>query len=196
MDDAAFLIVGLGNPGPGYALTRHNAGFLALDHFADLVGDCRFATKWQGEYCRLRMAGSPVILLKPQTYMNRSGECVARFVHYFRIDRERLLVLHDDLDLPAGRIKVVARGGAGGHNGVRSIIGHLGGSDFARVKIGIGRPRAGEGAAAMPVDRWVLARFSDQELAALDQDLEKTDQAIRLFIEQGIDACMNTINRR
>ncbi|HEB50535.1 MAG TPA: aminoacyl-tRNA hydrolase [Desulfobulbus sp.] len=196
MADTVFLIVGLGNPGSRYALTRHNAGFLAIDHFADTVGCGLTSTKWQGEYCRLRLAGSSVILLKPQTYMNRSGECVARFVDYFRISRERILVLHDDLDLPAGRIKVVARGGAGGHNGIRSIIRYLGGSDFARIKIGIGRPPAGDGATAMPVERWVLARFSEQELAVFEENLEKTDRAIRLYIEQGIDACMNEINRR
>ncbi|HFQ89388.1 MAG TPA: aminoacyl-tRNA hydrolase [Desulfobulbus sp.] len=196
MADTDYLIVGLGNPGSRYALTRHNAGFLAVDHFARSV-DCPLSSsRWQGAYCRLRLAGSPVILLEPRTYMNRSGECVRRFVDYFRIRRENILVLHDDLDLPAGRIKVVARGGAGGHNGIRSLISHLGGTDFARVKIGIGRPPAAEGGAGMPVDRWVLARFSGQELATLEENLEKTDRAIRLFIDQGIEACMNEINRR
>lgn len=196
MADSDYLIVGLGNPGSRYALTRHNAGFLALDHFARGQGCSLSSSRWQGEYGRMRLAGCTVLLLKPQTYMNRSGTCVRRFADYFRIRRERILVLHDDLDLPAGRIKVVARGGAGGHNGVRSLIQHLGGSDFARIKIGIGRPSAGEGSCDMPVEHWVLSRFSAQELAVLEDNLARTDRAIQLFIEQGIDACMNEINRK
>ncbi len=196
MSATAYLIVGLGNPGARYARTRHNAGFLAIDHFARSVDCPPASSRWQGSYCRLRLSGRPLILLKPQTYMNRSGECVVRFADYFRISRERILVLHDDLDLPPGRIKVVARGGAGGHNGIRSLIRYLGGSDFARVKIGIGRPQSDGDRDGMPVDRWVLSRFSDQELEGLEEIFEKTDRAIRLFIVRGIEACMNEINRR
>ncbi len=196
MADTGFLIVGLGNPGSRYARTRHNAGFLAMDHFARTAGTALASTKWQGEYCRLRLDGSPVILLKPQTYMNRSGQCVARFADYYRVGRDRILVLHDDLDLAAGRIKVVARGGAGGHNGIRSLIQHLGGSDFARVKIGIGRPQPGDNGTAMPVERWVLSRFSEQELAELEERFAVTDRAVHLFVGQGIEACMNEVNRR
>ncbi len=196
MAGTGYLIVGLGNPGARYTRTRHNAGFLAIDHFGRSADCPLVSARWQGLYCRRHLSGKPVILLKPQTYMNRSGECVIRFADFYRISRQRVLVLHDDLDLPAGRIKVVARGGAGGHNGIRSLIRHLGGSDFARVKIGIGRPPTDGGQGAMPVDRWVLSRFSDQELEGLEEIFEKTDRAIRLFIGLGVEACMNELNRR
>jgi len=196
MGNTGFLIVGLGNPGSKYELTRHNAGFLALDYFADQHGFALTAEKWQGVYCRDRLAGSRVLLVKPQTFMNKSGECVARFADFYRIEPANILVVHDDLDLPPGRIKVVARGGAGGHNGIRSIINHLGTSDFARLKIGIGRPERNEQGQGIPVDRYVLAGFRDQERTVFNERLSLVDEAIELFIEQGIDACMNKINGR
>ncbi len=196
MGDAGRLIVGLGNPGSKYELTRHNAGFLALDYFADQHGFAMTCEKWQGVYCRERLAGVGILLVKPQTFMNKSGESLVRFADFYKIELSDILVVHDDLDLATGRIKVVARGGAGGHKGIRSIINHLGTSDFARLKIGIGRPERNEQGHGIPVDRYVLARFSDQELTAFSKQLPLVDEAVELFIEKGIDACMNRINRR
>ena len=196
MGDAGRLVVGLGNPGSKYELTRHNAGFLALDYFADQHGFAMTCEKWQGVYCRARLAGVSILLVKPQTFMNKSGESVARFADFFKMEPADILVVHDDLDLPAGRIKVVARGGAGGHNGIRSLINHLGTSDFARLKLGIGRPERNEQGQGIPVERYVLARFNDQELAAFNEQLSLVDEAVELFIEKGIDVCMNRINRR
>ena len=186
---SGYLIVGLGNPGAKYELTRHNAGFLALDYFADQHGYSLNSNKWQGIYGSERQGAHRLLLVKPQTFMNASGECVARFVDFHRIEVQNILVLHDDLDLSPGRIKVVAKGGAGGHNGIRSLIQHLG-SEFARLKIGIGRPEGGR----QPVDRYVLSGFNDQELALFNERLLRIDEAISLFIEQGLDMCMNKTN--
>ena len=196
MGSAECLIVGLGNPGSKYELTRHNAGFLALDNFADRHGLSLNSEKWQGEFCRDRLAGSRILLVKPQTFMNRSGECVVRFADFYKIEPTSILIVHDDLDLPFGRIKVVARGGAGGHNGIRSIISHLGTSEFARLKIGIGRPERDENGQGVPVDRYVLSGFSAQELSVFNELLPQVEEAIELFVDQGVEACMNRMNRR
>jgi PTH1 family peptidyl-tRNA hydrolase len=196
MGNAGCLIVGLGNPGSKYELTRHNAGFLALDYFADQHGFAMTCEKWQGVYCRERLAGIRILLVKPQTFMNKSGESLVRFADFYKIEPADILVVHDDLDLPAGRIKVVARGGAGGHKGIRSIINHLGTSDFARLKLGIGRPEHNEQGQGIPVERYVLARFSDQKLTAFNEQLSLVNEAVELFVEQGIDVCMNRINGR
>ncbi len=196
MGDAVRLIAGLGNPGSKYELTRHNAGFLALDYFADQHGLTMSCEKWQGVFCRERLAGISVLLLKPQTFMNKSGECLARFADYYRIEPANILVVHDDIDLPAGRIKAVASGGAGGHNGIRSIISHLGTSDFARLKIGIGRPERNEQGSGIPVERYVLSRFNDHDWEVFNEQLPLVDEAVELFIREDIDTCMNRINGR
>ncbi len=191
-----YLIVGLGNPGSKYELTRHNAGFLAVDYFADQHETRLSMEKWQGVYCRDRFDGQRILLVKPQTFMNKSGDCVARFVDFYKIEIENILVLHDDLDLLPGKTKVVARGGAGGHNGIRSIINHLGTSDFARLKIGIGRPQRNEQGQGIPVDRYVLSVFNESDLTAFNDRLELIDEAVALFINRGVDKCMNQINGR
>ncbi|NOX79607.1 MAG: aminoacyl-tRNA hydrolase [Deltaproteobacteria bacterium] len=196
MPDRSVLIVGLGNPGPDYELTRHNAGFLAIDYFAGEVGQPITSEKWQGLFSRTRLSGKTVFLLKPQAFMNRSGECVARFATYFKIEPQHILVIHDDLDLEPGRIKIVARGGAGGHNGIRSVIRHLGASDFARIKIGIGRPPVSGHGSAMPVERFVLAAFTPAERDLFRRQLDLVAEGIRLFISQGIEVAMNSINGR
>jgi PTH1 family peptidyl-tRNA hydrolase len=194
--DSPCLIAGLGNPGPQYELTHHNAGFLAVDYFADQQGWSLTAEKWQGLHGCGLLAGQRALLLKPQTFMNRSGQCVSRFAAFHRIRPERILILHDDLDLPPGRIKVAAKGGAGGHNGIRSLIQHLGGQNFARLKIGIGRPPRNEQGQGMPVERHVLSAFSEEELALFNSRLPLIEEAVKLFISHGAEQCMNQINGR
>jgi PTH1 family peptidyl-tRNA hydrolase len=193
---SGYLIVGLGNPGLDYALTRHNAGFLALDYIADQQGWPLNAEKWQGICGSGRLGEARIFLLKPQTYMNRSGECVARLADFHRIGPEQILVLHDDLDLPSGKIKVTAKGGAGGHNGIRSLIQHLGTADFVRLKIGIGRPPRNEEGQGMPVERYVLSAFSEGELTLFNERLPLISEAVELFIRHGAAQCMNQINGR
>lgn len=196
MADSRFLLAGLGNPGPDYHLTRHNVGFFFLDHLAATAGWRIDALKMQGRFGQGRHQGSQVTLVKPQTYMNRSGECIRSFLEYFKIPLANLLVLHDDVDLDASRIKMVRSGGAGGHNGIRSIIQHLGTQNFARMKIGIGRPIVDAAGHGQPVDRFVLARLGEEEQRLLRERAGLVEEAVALFVEQGIDVCMNRINGR
>jgi PTH1 family peptidyl-tRNA hydrolase len=189
-----FLLVGLGNPGKEYAGTRHNAGFLALDHCAAHLGCACAQEKWQGHYGRCQLDGHSLLLLKPQTFMNRSGICVARFAAYYSVEPSHILVVHDDLDMPCGRIKIVARGGAGGHNGIRSLIEQLGVDGFARIKMGIGRPGSAESSVRMPVERYVLQSFSSAELTEIRQRFDLVCEGLRLFVTQGVAMAMNRIN--
>lgn len=193
MADTKILLVGLGNPEPDYQGTRHNIGFFFLDRLAKARGWQGESLKMQGLLTQGRAWEHQILCLKPQTYMNRSGECVRRFVDFFKLPLDQLLVLHDDLDLPPGRIKVVARGGAGGHNGVRSLIAHLGTQDFARIKIGIGRP-SGSGNGA--VEHFVLAKMGNAEEQLFAELSDMVEEATQLFVEHGIAACMNRINCR
>jgi PTH1 family peptidyl-tRNA hydrolase len=196
MADSHYLIIGLGNPGTKYEVTRHNAGFLALDDYADQQHCTINQEKWNGLYTAERIHDQRVILLKPQTFMNKSGESVARFADFYQIPLENILVIFDDLDLPKGKIKVTAKGGPGGHNGIRSLIQHLGSLNFSRLKIGIGRPERDEQGRGVPVDRYVLGALSNEELALFNERLALIHEAIDLFLQQGVDKCMNMINGR
>jgi PTH1 family peptidyl-tRNA hydrolase len=135
------LVVGLGNPGPEYAQTRHNAGFWLVDELArQQGGHFRSEARYHGETCRIALAGQELWLLKPMTYMNRSGQAVAALAGFYKIPLPAILVVHDDLDLPPGTVRLKRSGGHGGHNGLRDLIAHLGGNDFARLRLGIGHP--------------------------------------------------------
>jgi len=190
------LFVGLGNPGRDYHLTRHNIGFFFIDHLAGVNGLRADILKFQGLFCQGRAYGAQLFYVKPQTYMNRSGECVRSFVEYFKIPMEHILVLHDDIDLSAGRIKIIGKGGAGGHNGVRSIAQHLGAQSFARMKIGIGRPMVTEDGQGQPVDQFVLSKMTEAELQRFRQRESLVEEAVVLFVQEGIGVCMNKINGR
>lgn len=196
MQENKVMIVGLGNPGPQYETTRHNAGFLALDYFAGLEGLAINNVKFQGLFSAIRLHGRQTILLKPQNYMNRSGECVASFAHYFDVNPRDILVLHDDLDLAPGRLKMVSGGGAGGHNGIRSLLASLGSGDFVRLKIGIGHPRDDEETRAVPVERYVLSRMSDDQWSRFQDNLPRIAEGISTFIAQGVSPAMNSMNAR
>ncbi|MGE4559302.1 MAG: aminoacyl-tRNA hydrolase [Desulfobulbus sp.] len=196
MADTRFLLVGLGNPGREYELTRHNIGFFFLDCLAGKAGSRVESRKMDGLYGQGRVLGNQVLFLKPQTYMNRSGQCVRAFVDYFKIPLKQMLVLHDDIDLAAGRIKVVGKGGAGGHNGIRSIAQHLGTFDFARMKIGVGRPLLDDQGQGQPVDQYVLSRMGADEIALFEKRQDIVEQAVELFVRDGVDRCMNRINGR
>ena len=180
------ILVGLGNPGPDYADTRHNLGFLLAE---------RLARRWGGSPWRRSMAGlvavgrvgdAGVLLLKPLTYMNRSGEAVGPVVEQTGLELGRVVVVHDDLDLPFGRLRTRARGGHGGHNGVRSVIEALGTGEFVRLKLGIGRPADGGDV----VDH-VLSPFSAEEEAVLSGFLERAAEAAESIILEGPDRAVN-----
>ncbi|MDY0391570.1 MAG: aminoacyl-tRNA hydrolase [Desulfobulbus oligotrophicus] len=194
MSENRFLLVGLGNPGSKYHLTRHNVGFFFVDYLADSYGWKIDTLKMKGCYCQGRLWGAQVFLLKPQTYMNRSGESVRSFLDYFKISSDHLLVLHDDIDLQSGRIKVVSKGGAGGHNGVRSVIQHLGTQNINRLRIGIGRPACDSSGKQQSVEQFVLSPLNQVELALFEQQCPVVAEAAGLFVRKGIQEAMNQIN--
>lgn len=191
-----YLVAGLGNPGSAYEMTRHNAGFYFLDAFAAQQGWRLTSLKMQGLYGQGRLGGAQVLCVKPQTFMNRSGQSVRAYSDYFNIPIQNLLVLHDDLDLAEGRIKVAKGGGHGGHNGIRSLIEHLGSRDFARIRIGIGRPPGPAGEGDRKVESYVLAPVGAAGRLLWDERQALVIEAIELFVTQGVEACMNSINGR
>jgi PTH1 family peptidyl-tRNA hydrolase len=192
------LIVGLGNPGRMYAHNRHNIGFMCVSHLARTQG-IRFDRK-QG-HARTgmgRIAGNRVVLARPQTYMNASGESVSRLVKRFKLNPADLIVIHDDLDLPPGKIRVRLSGGSGGHKGLDSIIAHLNSQDFYRIRIGIGRPTLPEGSAtedkeAAVID-YVLSDFTPEEKGIITHVIPEVSQAILCLLTEGLTTAMNQYN--
>lgn len=188
--DDSWLIVGLGNPGAEYAKTRHNIGFRCLDILAETLGCSVDKGKFQGLYGQTTYRGKKVYLLKPLTYMNLSGRSVLQLSAYFRIPPQRIIVLFDDISLEPGRLRVRPSGSAGGHNGIKSIIGELGSQDFPRVKIGVG----GKPHPDFDLADWVLSPFSSQEEQALSVSLKNGADAALTIMEQGVSAAANAYN--
>lgn len=184
-----YLVVGLGNPGKEYAATRHNIGFIFLDYLAEKYRFTFKGTKWQAETAKDLSWGYPVLFVKPQTYMNRSGVAVRAIADFYQVEADKIIVIHDDLDLPLGRTKIMTKRGAGGHNGIRSLIEHLGGNDFVRVRVGIGRPDK-----AAPVSDFVLARFGQEEAPLVLEEFHNIETGVRLVMEEGLSVAMNRIN--
>lgn len=189
-----FLIIGLGNPGDEYDLTRHNAGYLVLDKLAEKWNCSAFHHKWDADVTSTRLDGYRVNLIKPLTYMNRSGSPVARFCQFYKMSPDQLLVIHDDLDMHPGRIKLVKGGGAGGHKGIKSIVEHLGTKDFIRLKIGIGRPGQGDVHKEFPVEKYVLSNFSSNELEVLDSRFQSIEIGLRNIFDNDLAKAMNLLN--
>lgn len=187
---AISAVVGLGNPGKEYEKTRHNAGFRVLDQLAREWSLTFQERKFRASWCAGMIAGRRLVLCKPLAYMNRSGEVVTEILGYFGIDISRVLVVHDDLDLPLGRLRLVRRGGAGGHRGVSSIIDHLKTKDFPRLKLGIGRPVYKE-----PVETFVLRAPCGDEAAVFDEMISQGVEALRSALEFGLDVAMNRYNQ-
>ena len=186
-----YLIVGLGNPGREYEHTRHNAGFDAIDVLAGKLGADVKEKKHKGLCGKGMIAGEKVILLKPQTYMNLSGESVRAAADFYKIDAEHMIVLYDDIDLDVGKLRVRAKGSAGGHNGIKNIIAHMGTQEFPRVRIGVGaKPDR------MDLADYVLGRFSQVERPVMEDAFEEAAEAAIAVVEDGIDAAMNRFNRK
>ena len=188
-----WLVVGLGNPGREYASHRHNVGFMAIDALADEVRADAFREKFSGQYAKAEICGEQVILLKPMTYMNESGRSVQPAMAFFKVAPAQLLVIHDELDLPFGTVRLKLGGGHAGHNGLRSIMAHAGGGDFGRVRVGIGRPPAGFRG---EVADYVLSAFDPVERAALPDGLRQATQSVLDVAARGFDAAMNARNTR
>ena len=185
-----WLIVGLGNPGQKYEHTRHNMGFLTVDLLAEKTGVKLNKVKFKAAYNIMNFAGCKCLVMKPQTYMNLSGEAVREAVQFYKIPADPVLVIYDDISLPVGKLRVRPTGSAGGHNGIKNIIAHLGTQDFPRVKIGVGAP---EGGGAEMVD-WVIGAPSQAERKVLVESFEKAIQAAACIIEHGCQQAMNDFN--
>ncbi|RMG89595.1 MAG: aminoacyl-tRNA hydrolase [Chloroflexi bacterium] len=184
-----FLIVGLGNPGKEYRNNRHNVGFMVVDHLAQRHGISLGKVQNRAIIGNGRIAGRAVILAKPQTYMNRSGDAVGPLARYYKIPPNNVLVIYDELDLPFGTIRLRAKGGAGGHNGMKSVIQHLG-EQFPRLRLGIGRPPG-----RMPPAAYVLQDFGRDEVEWLPQILDEAVAAIETWLADGIELAMSRHNK-
>lgn len=183
------LIVGLGNPGKQYEKTRHNAGFMAVDETADLLGITLNQIKFKGMIGEGRSGSEKVILLKPLTYMNLSGESLIQVLQFYKLDLNQLLVIYDDLDTPTGQIRLRMKGSAGGHNGVKSIIQHIGTEEFYRIRVGIGRPPQGK-----KVVDYVLEPFLAVEEGDVHSAVKKSAEAARAWISEPFEQVMNRFN--
>jgi PTH1 family peptidyl-tRNA hydrolase len=192
------LIVGLGNPEPKYDRTRHNIGFAAVDALADYWQVSLSANrKFQGEFGEGRGPKDKIRLLKPQTYMNNSGRSIRAVLDWYKLPPQSVLIVYDDLDLPLGRLRLRLSGSAGGHNGMKSAIAHIGTQDFPRLRIGIGRPK---NAAVDSNDKktigYVLGKFSSEETELMDRVLKLAIEAIELSLRQGVEKSMSLYNSR
>ena len=181
----ALAVVGLGNPGPRYAETRHNAGFLLIDRLAQRHGAVLSSRRHQAVFAEIELAGERTLLIQPLAYMNRSGPPVAGFAAELGIPPEAILVAHDELDLPPARIRMKRGGGTAGHRGLESLVEALGTRDFPRLRVGIGRPPEG-----IAVVDFVLAPFPADERAALDVALDAACPGIEAWARDGIEAAM------
>lgn len=182
------LVVGLGNPGPRYAGTRHNAGFLVVDLLAERIGG-RFRSRGRCDVLEGRLADAPLVLAKPRSYMNESGGPIAAVSRFYKVPVDRLTIVHDDLDLPFGTLRLKRGGGDGGHNGLRSATAVLGSREYARVRFGIGRPPGRQD----PAD-YVLRDFSAAERKELGYLVDRAADAVEALLSDGLEAAQNAFN--
>jgi len=186
-----FLIAGLGNPGKEYENTRHNVGFLTIDKIAEDVGVKITKKGFQGLYNLGQFEESKILLLKPQTYMNNCGNALREAREFYKIDTDKIIVIHDEMDLPLERIKLKKDGGSAGHNGIKSIIPNIGSDNFARVRIGVGKPYDKNN-----VIKHVLSGFSKEERQQLPEVIESARDSVFAIIINGIEKAMNEFNIR
>lgn len=189
-DQSVYLVAGLGNPGAEYAATRHNVGFQVIDTLAAAYKIAVERSKFNVTYGRGRIQGVEVLLAKPQAYMNRSGPPLRQLAEYFRIQREAVIIIHDDIDLAFERLQIKEKGGDGGHKGIKSLIEAFGGDQFVRLRVGVGRSEA-----SGDVVGHVLGKFSPDEQSLLDQFLQRAAQAIATILCKGTKEGMNRYNQ-
>jgi len=185
-----WMIVGLGNPGAKYAFNRHNIGFLTVDLIHEFFGLPTWKTQDKAHVCKIDWNGKPCLLVKPQTFMNRSGESVIPLLHFYKIPIENLCVIQDDIDQSFAQIKLQSNRGHGGHNGIKNITELLGHSNYIRLKIGVGRPTIQK----MDVADWVLQNFSNEEVSILPKLLELSINSIEALINQGYPKASSRFN--
>lgn len=184
-----YLIAGLGNPGKEYAGTRHNIGFAAILRLCDEYRLTLDQKKLKGIYAQGMIGTEKVILVQPQTFMNLSGECIRAIADFYKIERDHIIILYDDISLPVGKLRIRAKGSAGGHNGMKSIIAHLGSDEFMRIRVGIGEKPAG-----WELADYVLGRFSREESSVMSETLDQAVQAVELILREGVEKAMNRFN--
>lgn len=185
-----YLIVGLGNPGPKYAKTRHNAGFMALDLLAENQGFAIKKLKFQALVADEMIGDKRCLIMKPQTMMNNSGEAVYQAASYYDIPDEKIIVIYDDVTLDVGKTRIRRKGSAGGHNGIKSIISCLGSENFPRVKVGVGKKPS----ASYDLANWVLGEFPKEQGDSLQSALKNSIEAVKLIVNDDIDRAMNLYN--
>ena len=186
-----YLIAGLGNPTREYEKTRHNVGFEAIDILADKAGTTVTEKKHKALYGKGYIGGQKVILAKPQTYMNLSGESIREIADFYKIEPENIIILCDDINLSEGQLRIRLKGSAGGHNGIKNIISHLGTQEFPRIRIGVGEKPRG-----MDLADYVLGRFPKEQQAVMEEAYRDAAEAACMMIEDGADAAMNHYNRK
>lgn len=186
-----YLIAGLGNPGREYQTSRHNIGFMLVSHLAEKLGVTFTRVQSKALVTKSDNQGSKLILAKPQTYMNLSGQAVGSLVKFYKIQLDHLLVVYDDVDLPYGRIRMRPSGGSAGQKGMQSIINQLGTQEFPRMRLGIGRPPGSKGAAS-----YVLRDFSGEDADFLPSILDRGVEAVLTYVHQGLDTAMNRFNSK
>lgn len=185
-----YLIVGLGNPEEEYSKTRHNMGFNTVNKIAEKYNIQFDKKEFEGIYGIGNIYGEKVILLKPQTFMNLSGKCISKIMNFYKIDIENILVIYDDMDIDVGMIKLRKKGGPGSHNGMKSVVEELNTTDFARIRVGIGKPIIKE-----LMMSYVIGKVSQEELDKLDEPTTVAAEAAVEFIKNGIDYAMNRFNK-
>ena len=185
------IVVGLGNPGPKYEKTRHNAGFIAIDHIAAKLGVKVDRVKFHALVCECELGGRRVLLMKPETFMNSSGVAIGEAATFYKIPPENVLVLHDEISFDAGLFRIRRKGSAGGHNGLKSIIEHLGSDGFPRIKIGVGQKPSPD----YDLVDWVLGKFPKEAEAAIASRLDDIHSASELIVRGEIDLAMNRYSK-
>jgi len=185
------IIVGLGNPGKEYEKTRHNLGFRTIDILSDELGIKLNKSKFNGEYGEKTVKGEKIMLVKPQTYMNLSGDCVCQILTFYKVTPESLIVIYDDIDIAVGKIRVKPSGSPGTHNGMKDITKKIGSKDFIRVRVGSGKPTN-----EMDLADYVLSSFSKDEEKAIENSLKMASDAVLEIITSGVNEAMNKFNSK
>ncbi|MBL1276810.1 MAG: aminoacyl-tRNA hydrolase [Ectothiorhodospiraceae bacterium] len=192
MSSCVQLIVGLGNPGPKYQQTRHNVGFIFVDELARSKGaSFKLENKFHGDVCKLSLSGNDVWLLKPNTFMNLSGKAVAALARFYKIEPESVLLVHDELDIPPGQLRLKKGGGHGGHNGLRDTIAQLGSKEFMRLRVGIGHPGN-----SRDVSNYVLGKAPQDEQIDIDAAMDEAMSTLPQILEGEMQAAMNRLHSR
>ena len=185
------IVVGLGNPGGEYEKTRHNAGFIAIDRLCDSLGVKCDRAKFKALCCEATIGENRVLIMKPQTYMNKSGEAISEASRFYKIPADKVIVISDDVTLAIGKLRIRGKGSAGGHNGLKSIIEHLGTQEFPRIKLGVGEKPHPD----YDMLDWVLGKFPKEDFEALSKTVESVPSAVATMINGDITAAMNRFNR-